>query len=88
MDANQELLDCVCKATGWPPKAVATELAHLYKQLSGAIHDRQRYQQSLTKVDLVVPHPLQPKQAEALLCIAEHLSIEAQVVPQAESDSE
>ena len=61
----------------------------VYKQLSSILHEGSCLQQSASAVDLVVPYPLQQKQAAALRCIALAHSVPVRVVdqqPEYESD--
>ncbi len=78
----QGIVDCVCREAGWPRHSVAQEMVQLHKHLHSAIQDTGLCQQSVTKVDLVVPYPLQFRQAKALQCLAEHFDIPVRVVQQ------
>ncbi|GAB4818627.1 hypothetical protein N2152v2_005673 [Parachlorella kessleri] len=75
----EELVACISASSGWPRTVIAKEVAHLYKQLSGDIHDVGLYQQSAMAVDLAVP-PLQPKQAGLLQCIARITGVAVNIV--------
>lgn len=70
----------MCDTTGWARSSLAREMAAIYKQLSGAIHDEAFLQQSGTVADLVVPYPLQRKQAAALQCAAVAYGIPVRVM--------
>jgi hypothetical protein len=71
----QKMIHCITQHAGWPRDKVAVNVADTYKGLSGAIHDARLYQESSSAVDLVVPYPLQAKQARALQCIASAFSV-------------
>ena len=75
----EELVACISASSGWPRTAIAKEVARVYKQLSGYIHDVWPYQQSALAVDLAVP-PLQPKQAGLLQCIAKITGVAVNIV--------
>lgn len=71
----KKMIHCITQHAGWPRDKVAVNMADTYKDLSGAIHDARLYQESSSAVDLVVPYPLQAKQARALQCIASAFNV-------------
>lgn len=75
----REMIDCIVEETGWRRENVGKEMSRLYQNLSGAIHDAQLFQESPNAVDLVVPHPLEGKQALALRCVAKSFNIPVRV---------
>ena len=71
----KKMVACITQQAGWPRDKVAVNMAGIYKDLSNAIHDARSYQESSSAVDLVVPYPLQPKQAQALRCVADTFNV-------------